>query len=204
MAISMQQVETFLKTKGISDYEMENNDIAYSVKGKYEFKHHIHLDENGELFQMYALAMVDAETVNNSPHKALISSYLLKWVYVAPFCTTEMDSDGEIRLAIEIPLEDNTLTERQFSRIFGTLTEAADRMIGEVNHILETGSLADPNAKSVSDPVIDEPMLLAKALQEPQFALALLASDQVPETLKVKLHLQLSTMEGLPKAPTSF
>ncbi|MDD2934063.1 MAG: hypothetical protein PHO76_09285 [Methylotenera sp.] len=203
MAITMQQIEAFVKAKEISNYEMKDNDIVYGIKVNHSFKHHIRLDENGELFQMYARAMVDAETVNTSPHKALISSYLLKWGYDTKFCTTEMDSDGEIRLAVEIPLEDNTLTERQFSRIFGTLAEVADRMISEVNHILETGNLPVSNAAPVIDASM-EPMLLVKALQEPQFALALLARDDVPETLKVKLRLLLATMEGATKAPSSF
>lgn len=198
MAISMQQIESFLKAKEINHYEMDANNIVYSIKVNHAFKHHIHLDENGELFQMYARAMVDAETVNNSPHKALIRGYLLKWVYDTKFCAPEMDSDGEIRLAVEIPLEDNTLTEKQFTRIFKTLAEVADRMIGEVNHILETGKLP----ASTAAPSMEE--MLVSALQNPQLALDLLANDDVREDFKAKLRLLLTAMEGAPKAPTSF
>jgi hypothetical protein len=49
-------------------------------------------------------------------------------------------SDGEIRAIIEFPLEDSTLTEKQFNRCLHGLVQIVDEMaMPRLNVVMETG-----------------------------------------------------------------
>jgi hypothetical protein len=202
MAMTIQQIEAFIKAAGITRFESNDHEILYSIKVNHSFKHHILLAENGELFQMYARDLVDRNTISNSPHKPLISSYLLKWAYDRKFCAPEMDDDGEIMLAVEIPLEDGTLTEKQFTRIFRVLAEQSDSLISDIRKILETGTL-ESGALQEMKAMIDQIALL-KASQSPEFAAIMLASPEIDEDLKAKLRQLLATPQTAGMVPGSF
>jgi hypothetical protein len=68
---------------------------------------------------------------------------LLYYNYMTKFGTWEYDpSDGDLRFAIEIPLEDATMTEGQFRRIM-SMMETSLEQVANIKHILKTGQIPE-------------------------------------------------------------
>lgn len=80
--------------------------------------------------------------IKDHEHSGIVLPHLLYLNYKTKFGTWEYDPiDGEIRLAVEIPLEDALMTESQFKRIFEFVVTNVDTYYNEINKILETGEL---------------------------------------------------------------
>lgn len=170
MAIKLEEIEAALEKMGIKDVKCapDRTGLHYGVSGANQFVHLVRLDEDGELFQMYAINLVESEQVRNSPHRPIIADYLLKQAYDLKFGSMEMDDDGEIRIGVEIPLEDNTLTAKQYSRIFSLLANNVDSVITDIKRILETGSLPKPDLnETVREMVARKPDLARQMLEDP-------------------------------------
>ena len=76
-------------------------------------------------------------------------SHLLFLNYKTKFGTWEFDpSDGDIRLAVEIPLEDALMTEKQFLRIKDFMVQNGDTHADEILHILKTGEAPEDDSKA--------------------------------------------------------
>lgn len=92
----------------------------------------IHLKENGELFMLECGAIPPGE-IDKIDDKERFFFNLLHLGWATPFGSVEIDKDGEIRFRVEIPLEDNTLTQRQFSRAVGAALQSTGivRMLAE-------------------------------------------------------------------------
>jgi hypothetical protein len=117
----------------------------------------IQLDEEGEFFEMFAPRVLSG--VKDHPHKAAILQTMLAISWETKMLQWEYDpSDGEIRAIIEFPLEDSTLTERQFNRCLHSLVELVDELaLPRLNAVMETGE--DPGD-------LEEGERLLLALQE--------------------------------------
>lgn len=153
MAISLNEVSQYLGNLGIKIQHRDDDTstLVYGVSGTNQFLNHIVLQENGEMFVAHAINLFEPQVVANNPNVALVARYLLKQAYDYKFGSMEMDDDGEIRIGVEIPWEDGTLTERQFKRIIQFLTENVDTLISEVNEILTTGELPESPAGSMTE-----------------------------------------------------
>ncbi|MBE9013288.1 hypothetical protein IQ250_24120, partial [Pseudanabaenaceae cyanobacterium LEGE 13415] len=79
--------------------------------------------------------------VKDHPHKTAILQTMLAISWETKMLQWEYDpSDGEIRAIIEFPLEDSTLTERQFNRCLHSLVELVDELaLPRLNAVMETG-----------------------------------------------------------------
>lgn len=117
----------------------------------------IQLDEEGEFFEMFAPRVLSG--VKDHPYKAAILQTMLAISWETKMLQWEYDpSDGEIRAIIEFPLEDSTLTERQFNRCLHSLVELVDELaLPRLNAVMETGE--DPGD-------LEEGERLLLALQE--------------------------------------
>jgi hypothetical protein len=119
----------------------------------------ISIKENGEYFEMLAPCIV--ANVLESPYKEAIFQTILSISWETKFVQWEYDvSDGEIRAIIEFPLEDSTLTQRQFSRCFHGMMQVLDNAVPRLEHVMTTGH--DPG-----DPELDELLLLQIQQQMP-------------------------------------
>lgn len=109
----------------------------------------IHLKENGELFMLECGAIPPGE-IEKIEDKERLFLNLLHLGWATPLGSVEIDKDGEIRVRVEIPLEDNTLTQKQFSRAVG----AALQSIGVVRMFAEKaagGEAVEEESELTSD-----------------------------------------------------
>ncbi len=99
----------------------------------------IQLDEDGEFFELFAPRILCG--VKDHPHKAAILQTMLCISWETKMLQWEYDpSDGEIRAIIEFPLEDSTLTERQFNRCLDSLVELVDEIaLPRLQTVMELG-----------------------------------------------------------------
>lgn len=165
MAVTLEEIKGWLDAKELNYKEAEQHDsavhLAFSNDG-FDGYVKIELEEDGELIQVYCNEWVaDDELLKVKDHKyqLLVLQYLLDKNYREKFGTWELDpTDGEVRFAVEIPLEDNTLTEKQFNRIMYRAFNTQEEF--EVIHkILETGEIPEDEEAGTS-------ALLAELMQQ--------------------------------------
>ncbi len=156
MAITLDTVEQYLK-------EMEYNYNREAAKyisfrtGKEGNKQSsiIRLTEDGEMFswKVYLLDNSDAHIALDKkiPHLLAIYEYILELNGTYKFGCWELDSDREIRFTIEFPLEDATLTKKQFKRCMQLInTSSANKMFTLVRKMIETGSAEEDTQETTS------------------------------------------------------
>jgi hypothetical protein len=142
MGTTLEQISTYLTKKGWKHrLDPEECRILTGVYGEHieDFLIVIQLDEDGEFFEMFAPRVLAG--VKDHPHKAAILQTMLCISWETKMLQWEYDpSDGEIRAIIEFPLEDSTLTERQFNRCLHSLVQLVDELaLPRLKAVMETG-----------------------------------------------------------------
>lgn len=142
MGTSLNQIAGYLDTKGWKyRLDEEGSRILTGVYGENleDFLIVIQLDEDGEFFEMFAPRVLSG--VKDHPYKAAILQTMLCISWETKMLQWEYDpSDGEIRAIIEFPLEDSTLTERQFNRCLHSLVQLVDELaLPRLQAVMETG-----------------------------------------------------------------
>jgi hypothetical protein len=160
MGTTLKQISSYLTNKGWKHrVDEEGSRILTGVYGEHleDFLIVIQLDEDGEFFEMFAPRVLSG--VKDHPHKAAILQTMLCISWETKMLQWEYDpSDGEIRAIIEFPLEDSTLTERQFNRCLHSLVQLVDELaLPRLQAVMETGE--DPGD-------LEEGERLLLALQE--------------------------------------
>ena len=106
----------------------------------------IRLKEDGEMFSMetniYDKESSMIKIASDSPHKLAIYEYILMRNFTLKFGCWEVDTgDGEIRFTVEFPLEDASLTLKQFTRVISiVMGKQAGEMFSELRRVINTGS----------------------------------------------------------------
>lgn len=142
MAATLEQIASYLDAKGWAyKLDEEENRILTGIQADNieNFLIVIQLDEDGEFFELFAPRVLSG--VKDHPHKAAILQTMLSISWETKMLQWEYDpSDGEIRAIIEFPLEDSTLTERQFNRCLYSLVELVDEIaLPRLQTVMETG-----------------------------------------------------------------
>lgn len=142
MAATLDQIADYLNTIGWKyRVDRENHRILTGVyaENKEELLIVIQLDEGGEFFELFAPRVLSG--VKDHRHKAAILQTMLCISWETKMLQWEYDpTDGEIRAIIEFPLEDSTLTERQFNRCLYSLIELVDEIaLPRLQAVMETG-----------------------------------------------------------------
>lgn len=170
MAVKLQEVSTWLNNIDISHQVIEEKSmIMTGMSGEdYTIGINIKLVENGEMFQIYSNLLIDDELnvlkVKDHKNLSLVFQYMLKINYDEKFGTWEYDpKDGEVRFAVEFPLEDNSMTEKQFIRIFKHIVNS-NKIFQEILNILETGKIPEENSEEMFDAFLE--MMLEAKLKE--------------------------------------
>ncbi len=109
----------------------------------------VQLDEQGKFFRVFAPQILAG--VKEHPHKAMILQTMLAISWETKMLQWEYDPmDGEVRAIIEFPIEDSTLTERQFNRCLSGLIQIVDGMaMPRLKQTMETGE--DPGNVEVGE-----------------------------------------------------
>ncbi len=142
MGATLEQIAGYLNKKGWKyRLDQENHRILTGVRAENieDFLIVIQLDEDGEFFELFAPRVLSG--VKDHPYKAAILQTMLCISWETKMLQWEYDpSDGEIRAIIEFPLEDSTLTERQFNRCLFSLIELVDEIaLPRLQAVMETG-----------------------------------------------------------------
>ncbi|GAB1392365.1 hypothetical protein MASR1M60_05280 [Rhodocyclaceae bacterium] len=129
MAIQIELLEQFCSKLDLS-YEKQKEHLLHLVfsgggteDGDQKISMLLRLEEDGELFILETGALPPG-LIEGVEDKAELFGQLLHFGWMTPFGGAEMDRDGEVRFRVEIPLEDNTLTLKQFNRILQSALSA--------------------------------------------------------------------------------
>lgn len=103
----------------------------------------ISLSEEGEFLQFYAPGLLN---VKNSVFKGVAFQTMAAISYEMKLLRFEYDpNDGEVRASIELPIEDGTITFKQFQRcLLGLVQLIDDKAMPRLKSVLATGE--DPGA----------------------------------------------------------
>lgn len=104
----------------------------------------IQLSEEGEFLHLYTPQLLN---VKDSVFKGVAFQTMLALSYEMKMLRFEYDpNDGEVRASIELPIEDSTLTLKQFQRcLMGLVHLVDDIAMPRLKAVLATGE--DPGAK---------------------------------------------------------
>jgi hypothetical protein len=166
MGITLDQIATYLAPRDLT-YQIQPEKsrilVRFALGSGEQLLVVIQLDEEGRFFKLFAPEVLAG--VKNHPHKAAILQTMLSISWETKMLQWEYDpSDGEIRAIIEFPLEDSTLTARQFNRCFEGLIEiVGDWALPRLHAVMETGM--DPGDET--DLVLGEQLLLAIQEESP-------------------------------------
>ncbi|MCT7967142.1 YbjN domain-containing protein, partial [Laspinema sp. D1] len=147
MTTTLKQITQFLDTQNCTyQTEPENNRIHLTSEGLPVI---LHLEENGELLRCFIpqLLTIPAE----HPYAETAMATLLHLGRELKLVRWQRNpSDGEVRITTEIPLEDGTLTPRQFQRTLTGLVDLGKLAKQRLETVLTTGD--DPGMPDPSDP----------------------------------------------------
>jgi hypothetical protein len=142
MGVTLQQIAQYLDNQDWSyrlDQEADRIVTGLEAENVEQFLIVVQLDEDGGFFRLFAPQVLAG--VKDHPHKAAILQTMLAISWETKMLQWEYDPfDGEIRAIIEFPLEDSSLTERQFNRCLGGLIQIVDRVaIPRLKEVMKTG-----------------------------------------------------------------
>ena len=165
MAVTLQEISGWLDNIGIK-HKLDEEKIFFGAGDEENTQgYFIRAQENGDIFdaQMQILdENRDFVSLEGQEHAAKVLEHILYLNYTTKFGTWEYDPrDGDIRLAVEIPLEDATMTEKQFNRICGLLIKEGTNAAKDIKQILKTGEI--PKKDDETDVVAMLEALLAEA-----------------------------------------
>jgi hypothetical protein len=142
MGVTLKQIAQYLERAGWN-YQLDEkeNRILTGVYAENleNFLIVVQLEEDGEFFEMFAPRVMSG--IKDHPHKAAILQTMLSISWETKMLQWEYDpDDGEIRAIIEFPLEDSTLTEKQFNRCLYGLVQLVDEIaLPRLKSVLKTG-----------------------------------------------------------------
>ncbi len=166
MSATIEQLATYLEQHHLA-YELQPHKSRILVRLEAEHGHKllivVQLDEEGRFFKLFAPEVIPS--VKEHPHKGAILQTMLSISWETKMLQWEYDpSDGEIRAIIEFPLEDSTLTAKQFHRCLDGLIEIVGSWaLPRLYKVLETG--VDPG--DPEDTLLGEQLLLAIQEESP-------------------------------------
>jgi hypothetical protein len=147
MAVTLEEIAGWLDTMGI-EYLQGEDKILFGANNEDETNqrgYFIRAKEDGDIFEAQMQLMdekLNNITIKDHEHLSKVLEYILYLNYNTKFGTWEFDpSDGDIRLAVEIPLEDAKMTEKQFARVMSLLMRDGGEAAAEVREILKTGEI---------------------------------------------------------------
>ena len=154
MPVTLEQIGTLLEADEINFHHNKEKEFILFMTGneKTSQSHFIRAKENGDIFEWQMQILDDNKDmvmIKDHQHAPLALSHMLSMNYSTKFGTWEYDpSDGDMRLAVEIPLEDALMTDKQFARISGFMVTNGQDGADAIRHILKTGEAPQDDSKA--------------------------------------------------------
>lgn len=206
MAVSLQQLATLLDEVEIRYETKEGHLLSRFSDGPDDNVFDIVFLTRGEgtVFEAACLGVIPTEKITSSEHKPLFLMYLLDVAWNTSFGTPELDKrDGELRVLVEVPLADATMTSGQVGFIVRGLMHLASRIRTEGSLVLETGRLPEPKAAAPEAQESQSAMARLSVLQLIQAAdgrrqvRAMLADSATPDFLRETIRSMLPLIDAL-------
>jgi len=147
MAVKLEEIMEYLKNADFKHHHDKENEVVVLMTGDEDstYAHFIRANDDGRIFE-WQMEILDENrkrlNIKNHKYAGQVLSHLLFLNYKTKFGTWEYDpSDGDVRLAVEIPLEDALMTEDQFNRIKDFMVHNGDTHADEILQILQTGEV---------------------------------------------------------------
>ncbi|MCX7023109.1 MAG: hypothetical protein NT080_00635 [Spirochaetes bacterium] len=176
MAVTYEEIKKYLGEEGIKYSWDEDRSIILTGSATANYAKGdggkaltliVRLEEDGEYFKLMAPNLY---SYKDGPNKLALMQTLLMVCWKTKLIEYEYDdSDGEVRCIIEFPLEDGTVTKRQFLRCFRGIVQLVDEYDAEIRTAMATGrpDLSDPKVPAPMNAMFSEFMrLLAEATRE--------------------------------------
>lgn len=140
MTVTLKEISGFLDQIGYK-HGVEDERIVTGVQldDGHSVPMLITAPKDGNLFQLAAINVIPVEAIKQSEYKTAFMFYLLHTAWETSFCTPEMDTDGELRVLVEIPLADAVMTVNQLAFILKGLIMFSEKIHAEGLHLLSTG-----------------------------------------------------------------
>jgi len=157
MAITVYKIAEYLDNRGCS-YKLDVAHSRITIKVQAEnladLTLIVQLDDDGQFFKLFAPEVLCG--IKDHPYKDVILQTMLCISWETKMLQWEYDpSDGEIRAIIEFPLEDGTLTQRQFYRCLNGLVEMVDDFaMPRLQTVMQTGR--DPGDQELAERLLLE------------------------------------------------
>lgn len=145
MAVTLKEISEWLDIEEIK-HEMNDERIAFLAGDEDNTQaYFIKAKENGDLFDA-TMQIVDENqkslSLKEQEHAGKVLEFILLKNYETKFGTWEYDpADGDVRLTVEIPLEDALMTQKQFSRIVQMMITSGTKTSVQIKEILKTGEI---------------------------------------------------------------
>ena len=147
MALNLEQVEQFLSARKLK-YRREKNELTLAFRTQHfrDADGHagvvvlVRIDEQGRHVEFLVSGLY---RIRGCRHPAALFQTLLEITMRTKMIRFELDPrDGEIRCAVECPIEDGTLTRLQFDSILDGLVSAVDLWDPVIRRAMETGAVS--------------------------------------------------------------
>ena len=154
MSVTLEQIAKYLNNAELKYQHDEEKELIFLASGDEGsvYTHFIRAKEDGDIFEWQMQILDDTRDIidiKDHKHTGKVLSHLLFLNYKTKFGTWEFNpKDGDIRLAVEIPLEDALITEKQFNRIMSLMLVDAAKHADEILHILKTGESPKDNSEA--------------------------------------------------------
>jgi len=167
MAVTLQEISGWLDTEEIkhdkNDERImfgagdEDNTQAYFIRAR----------DNGDIFDA-SMQILDENkafvSLKDKEYAGKVLEFILLKNYQTKFGTWEYDpADGDVRLNVEIPLEDAVMTQKQFSRIIQMMITDGTKTSMQIKHILKTGEIPADNTEAEMLAMLEQMLAVLKS-----------------------------------------
>ncbi len=155
MAVAVNEVSQWLDDRGWEYLTIEDDDqtrfvFSLACAGNLALSLEVSVAEEGQFVQLRAAELVSGQVLETSPYRRRILAAAAEETMRRRLAKIGYDpQDGEIDCCVDLPLEDCTLTQRQFEHAFHLLILVARLVHMRMATILETGR--DPGPVQVED-----------------------------------------------------
>lgn len=156
---------------------------------------------DGTILDFEVIGLIPTSEIRSSDHIAAFVQYLLaqNWSFSAG--SVEMDTDGEVRVLVELPLADGEVTASQLRLIIQILGRNGAELLLKGRQVLQTGSVQAEEEKKDTEadvPSADMIQLLLRFRRMAQTAegraalVALKSKDDCPQMVVIMVEAALS------------
>lgn len=125
----------------------------------------VYTQRDDEVLIFEAKGFISTEDVRDSKHRSAFAMYLLQQNFKTSSGSFEMDSNGQVALAFELPMADAQVTFRQVALILDILQFQIKSVVSDGREVLKSGNLPESSGHS-GNPMMAELVRLARAHEE--------------------------------------